>query len=144
MEQMWRLRVRFTLPRAPSVFHLRPFRFLCHEYRRSTRHCVWSFSTRQAGEGDSPSQPGRTARNHLFVQSSQSPCWLRRREFADLDRQGPTGPDGLIAIRAAPFAGAATPGSQRCAWGWGPRLTTSTRRFSGALGSILFFGRDLP
>jgi hypothetical protein len=28
---------------------------------------------------------------------------LRRREFADLDRQGHTGPDGLTAIRAASF-----------------------------------------
>jgi hypothetical protein len=28
-------------------------------------------------------------------------CRLRRREFADLDRQGHTGPDGLTAIRAA-------------------------------------------
>jgi hypothetical protein len=28
-------------------------------------------------------------------------CRLRRREFADLDRQGHKGPDGLTAFRAA-------------------------------------------
>jgi hypothetical protein len=32
----------------------------------------------------------------------------------------------------------------RAAVAWGARLTTSTRRFSDAFGSILFFGLVLP
>jgi len=82
-------------------------------------------------------QAGRMARNRkrLSVQSAKALeafCRALRGQSAYNRNQG------------SALSGAAKPGSHRCAWGWGARLTTSTRRFSGAFGSVLFFGLDLP